>query len=46
MEYLGGILLVLLLGFIAYKVKKAKDKVNTSGPLRGGRDDGPKTRIK
>ena len=46
MEFFGGMLLVLFLVFIAYKVIERRNKVNTSGPLSGGTRSGPKARNK
>jgi len=45
MEFVAGIVFVLFIGFIAYKVKQSKDKVrNTSGG--GGGTPRPGTRPK
>lgn len=41
MEFVAGMIFVLFIGFIAYKVKESKDKPkNTSGSGGGGRNPG------
>jgi len=36
LTFVGGMLLVVFIGFIAYKVKQSKDKPNSTGGGSGG----------